>query len=58
MLLSGGVYGLVPRVIAGLACIVGGKQTGEDSIKPVLAIAIALHVSLYHSAVSIHLRYN
>lgn len=42
------------------AVIVGrGRQTGgENSIKPVLAVAICLHVSLYHSAVSIHLRYN
>lgn len=35
-----------------------GRQTREDSIKPVLAIPICLHVSLYRSAVSIHLRYN
>lgn len=42
------------------AVIVGrGRQTGgENSIKPVLAVAICLHVSLYHSAVSIHLCYN
>lgn len=42
------------------AVIVGrGRQTGgENSIKPVLAVPICLHVSLYHSAVSIHLGYN